>query len=83
MSRLRWLIRWLGGPLLAVLLVWMLARTSVAPWPWPVRCTGQAPPGLGRMIDTARALRLPGFQLAWQDGQGRQGSCAAGWIYIF
>lgn len=79
MSRSRWLIRWLGGPLLAVLLVWMLARTSVAPWPWPVRCTGQTPPGLGRMIDTARALRLPGFQLAWEDGQGRQGSCAAGW----
>lgn len=56
-----------------------LATQPTHRMPWLSQCSGPAPAWLPALIEQAKAVQLPGFQLALRSKDGLQLHCVAGW----
>ncbi len=74
-------------PLLLGLALWvslLLPRSLMAWLPWPIQCNGGQPTWLPLLIQEAKLLGFPGFQLSHSEAGGQQRvDCAVGWARLW
>jgi len=65
--------------LLGLALGLWLPRPLVAWLPWPIQCNGAQPAWLPKLVQEAKSLGFPGFQLSLVEAGGQRVDCAVGW----